>query len=123
MGEFSSLVIDVPMPQAGCFAAERILQQGSGKAAHPCQKPVAVVHPFIDRLDAETILDPFMGSGTTLVAAVRLWRKAIGIEIDPHYFDIACRRIAAEYDTLFEQPPVRAEVQAEMFGEETHGKE
>ena len=40
-----------------------------------------------------TILDPFMGSGTTGVAAMNLGRKFIGIEIEPKYFDIACRRI------------------------------
>ena len=41
----------------------------------------------------ETILDPFMGSGTTGVAAVQMGRKFIGIEREPKYFDIACRRI------------------------------
>lgn len=45
--------------------------------------------------NAETILDPFMGSGTTGVAAVNLGRLFIGIEIDPGYFDIAKRRIEA----------------------------
>lgn len=44
--------------------------------------------------NGETILDPFMGSGTTGVAAVRLGRKFIGVEIEPKYFDIACRRIS-----------------------------
>ena len=44
---------------------------------------------------AETILDPFMGSGTTGVAAVQTGRKFIGIEIEPKYFDIACKRIQA----------------------------
>ena len=43
--------------------------------------------------DADTILDPFMGSGTTGVAAVQMGRKFIGIERDPKYFDIACKRI------------------------------
>ena len=42
-----------------------------------------------------TVLDPFMGSGTTGVACVKLGRKFIGIEIEPKYFDIACKRIAA----------------------------
>jgi DNA modification methylase len=46
--------------------------------------------------DARTILDPFMGSGTTGVACVQLGRKFIGIELDPGYFDIACRRISDE---------------------------
>lgn len=108
MGEFSSLVLDVPMPQAGCFATERILEADSGRAAHPCQKPLAVVEPFIDRLDCQTILDPFMGSGTTGVACVRLGRKFIGIEKEPKYFDIAVKRIEAELNRapLFEEPPI-----------------
>ena len=45
----------------------------------------------------KTILDPFMGSGTTGVACAKLGRKFIGIEIEPKYFDIACRRIEAAY--------------------------
>ena len=44
--------------------------------------------------DAQTILDPFMGSGTTGVAAVQMGRDFIGIEREPKYFDIACKRIA-----------------------------
>jgi len=46
---------------------------------------------------AETILDPFMGSGTTGVACANLGRRFIGIEIEPKYFDIACRRIEDAY--------------------------
>ena len=55
---------------------------------------------------AETILDPFMGSGTTGVACANLGRSFIGIEIDPGYFDIACRRIEEAYrqPRLFEEP-------------------
>jgi hypothetical protein len=44
-------------------------------------------------VEQNLVLDPFMGSGTTGVAAVKLGRKFIGIEIEPKYFDIACRRI------------------------------
>jgi len=43
--------------------------------------------------ESQTILDPFMGSGSTGVAAIESARKFIGIELDPDYFDIACRRI------------------------------
>ena len=57
-------------------------------------------------LASETICDPFMGSGTTGVAALQLGRKFIGIEIDPGYFDIACKRIeeAWRQPRLFEEP-------------------
>jgi len=83
MGEFKSMVLDVPMPQGGCMATERILEPGSGKSAHPCQKPLAVVLPFVDRIGSheDTVLDPFTGSGTTGVACIRLGRKFTGIEI------------------------------------------
>ena len=66
-----------------------------GKVDHPTQKPLALMRWCLGFLpDAETILDPFMGSGTTGVACVKLGRKFIGIEIDEGYFDIACKRIA-----------------------------
>ena len=62
--------------------------------SHPTQKPVGLMRWCINFLpDAKTILDPFMGSGTTGVAAVQMGRKFIGIEREPKYFDIACSRI------------------------------
>jgi len=61
---------------------------------HPTQKPIEVMKWCIGHLpNGETILDPFMGSGTTGVAAVQMHRTFIGIEREPKYFDIACRRI------------------------------
>jgi DNA modification methylase len=77
---------------------------------HPTQKPVALMEWCLGFLpDAQTILDPFMGSGTTLVACAKLGRKGIGIELDPGYFDIACRRVEAAYrqPDLFIPPPAR----------------
>lgn len=64
---------------------------------HPTQKPLEVMRWAVGHLPdkAVKILDPFMGSGTTGVAAVKLGRQFTGIEIDPGYFDIACRRITA----------------------------
>ena len=67
-------------------------------AMHPTQKPVALMQWCLGFLpDAKTILDPFMGSGTTLVACAKLGRKGIGIELDPDYFEIACRRVEEAY--------------------------
>jgi DNA modification methylase len=80
--------------------------------AHPSQKPLPLMRWCIGHLpkDAETILDPFMGSGTTLVACAKLGRKGIGIEMDPDYFEIACKRVQAAYDQpdLFVAPPTPA---------------
>lgn len=64
------------------------------RVGHPTQKPVMVMKRSIEAVgNAQTILDPFMGSGTTGVAAVQMGRDFIGIEREPKYFDIACRRI------------------------------
>jgi site-specific DNA-methyltransferase (adenine-specific) len=63
---------------------------------HPTSKPLQMVRDLADRFsnDGETILDPFMGSGTTLRAAKDLGRKAIGIELDEKYCEIAAKRMA-----------------------------
>ena len=61
---------------------------------HPTQKPVALMKWCIEQAgNPQTILDTFMGSGSTGVAAVQMGRQFIGIEREPEYFDIACRRI------------------------------
>jgi DNA modification methylase len=60
---------------------------------HPTQKPIRLMQRLIRKMNAKSILDPFMGSGTTGVACMSLGRSFIGIEREPRYFDIACRRI------------------------------
>ena len=72
---------------------------------HPAEKPrrlmASLIHDFTDT--GQTICDPFMGIGTTGIAAVTMGRQFIGIEKDPRYFDIACKRIedAQRQGTLF----------------------
>jgi DNA modification methylase len=97
--------------------AARVIECPRGRAVrdgkeHPTQKPVEVMLRCIEELPAKTltICDPFMGSGTTGVAAVKLGRKFTGIEIDPGYFDIACRRIseALKQPDLFVEAPAPA---------------
>lgn len=64
---------------------------------HPAEKPTQLMSCIISEVpQAKTIIDPFMGSGTTGVACVRNGRKFIGIELNEKYFDMACRRIEAE---------------------------
>ena len=76
---------------------------------HPCPKPDRWMRWAVKKasLPGETVLDPFMGSGTTGVACANLGRKFIGVEIEPKYFDIACRRIedAQRQGKLFEPEP------------------
>jgi DNA modification methylase len=80
---------------------------------HPTQKPVVVMVWCIEQAGAvDSILDPFMGSGTTLVACKRLGRKGIGIEIEEKYCEIAARRIEAERLELFEPQPEQLEMLA-----------
>lgn len=66
------------------------------RRVHPMQKPIEVMLWSIGFTEAPMVIVPFMGSGTTGVAALRLGRDFTGIEIDERWFDIACRRIEAE---------------------------
>jgi len=65
----------------------------SGKTGHPAEKPVELLIDFINATQSDVIIDPYMGSGSTGVAALMSGRKFVGVEIDPAHFEIARQRI------------------------------
>lgn len=92
---------------------------------HQTGKPIALMEWCIGHLpeNTDTILDPFMGSGTTLVACAKLGRSGIGIELDEDYFEIACERVEKAYQQtdLFVAPPENKDIkrnQTSMFDDE-----
>ena len=84
---------------------------------HPTQKPIALMRWCLGFIKGQTILDPFAGSFTTGVACVQLGRQFIGIEIDPHYYEIGCQRIeeATRQGKLFVPAPPVAQEQESLF--------
>ena len=76
---------------------------GETLGEHPTQKPIGVMEWTLMQLPdgCDTILDPFMGSGTTGLAALSMGKKFIGIEREPKYFETACRRIRTRQERLF----------------------
>lgn len=104
---------------ARVFDYARALAMQDGKQ-HPTQKPIALMKWCIDQCknNPQTILDPFMGSGTTGVAAVQMGRKFIGIEQEESYFDIACKRIEDAQritDMFTESMPEKKATQYELI--------
>lgn len=88
----------------------RLVEADTTIPVHPTQKPVALMEWCVARVKGVTVLDPFMGSGTTGVACARMGRAFVGVEIDPGYFDIACRRMEAaqRQGDLFITRPAKA---------------
>lgn len=70
------------------------------KSGHPYEKPVKLMQYLLQHINAVKVLDPFVGSGTTLLSARRMNRKAIGIEIEEKYCEIAAKRLQQEVFSL-----------------------
>ena len=81
-----SAVFTFPTPQTN-FSEGRV---------HVCQRPVKLIQAWLARALGDVVLDPFSGSGTTLVASKEMGRRAIGIEIEPKYCEIAVKRLRQE---------------------------
>lgn len=102
------------VPIEGEESPQNVLQfapVGGDDKQHIAEKPIELLHELIGvTLPGATVCDPFMGSGTTGVACANLGRKFIGIEIEPKYFDIACKRIETAYQQprLFDEPRAKA---------------
>jgi DNA modification methylase len=80
------------LPHGGFF---NVLHCTKGQGGdHPTEKPIPILQSLVEAGGGEVVLDPFMGSGTTLRAAKNLGRRAIGIEIDPRWCEIAVRRLS-----------------------------
>lgn len=95
----------------------RMAEHDGKTPAHPTQKPIGLMRWCVERTKAGTILDPYMGSGTTGVACVKTGRSFIGVEIDEGYFNVACERIRKAYaqPSLFvRSAPPPPEKQGEM---------
>ncbi len=91
-----------------------------GRRWHPTQKPIALMRWCLDQVGVPaggTILDPYMGTGTTGVACVQTGRNFVGVEINPDYFAIARQRIEAELaqPSLWDQPAAAPLPEATLF--------
>lgn len=91
---FASLGTPSPMLNLGMGSVLRVPAVPAASRVHPTEKPVPLMSKIINAVPGQLILDPFAGSGPTLRAAKDCGRKAIGIEIDERYCEIAAKRMA-----------------------------
>jgi len=83
-----------------CGSMQTFTLNAPRESGHPTEKPVALMAHYIENSSdiGDLVLDPFMGSGTTMIACVETGRRGVGIEKDPEYYEIACARVQAALD-------------------------
>lgn len=109
---------DIPFVSAGCMAAkEAILSPGTKKKAHSAQMPIKLAERMIKYCsnEGDLVLDPFAGSGTTLVAARDLGRKAIGIEKKKKYCDLIIERLEGRINYEISRSTARKRRSPDIF--------
>lgn len=107
-------------PKVRFGSTQHLVAYNGDNQFHPTQKPLSIMQWLVEGVSApgELVCDPFMGSGSTGVAAVRLGRRFIGIEIEPQYFEAACRRIGEatkQPDLFIESAPASQLAWTEMW--------
>lgn len=98
-GQMHDVWDGIPFVYAGSIKhPEAIIKPGTNSKEHPCQMPVGIVQRVIlfSTNEGDIVLDPFIGIGTTAVAAIRNKRHYLGFESDPYYVELANKRIANE---------------------------
>ena len=107
----------MPPRESNILAFDRV---EPNRLVHPTEKPELLMTYLLRKFDGRWVLDPFVGSGTTLLAAHRLRRRAIGIEVEERYCEIAARRLESQSATLgFDPvPPAKTETLSLFGGEQ-----
>ena len=102
---FASLQMPTAMRDRGMGSVLHCAAVSPTARLHPTEKPIVLLRMILKAISACSILDPFMGVGSTGIAAMKEQRSFCGIEIEPRYFAIACRRIEDAYRQLTLFPP------------------
>lgn len=88
-------VYDLPMLTAGCVSTGERFTDNSGAVTHPAQKPLALITALL-AVKPNSVVDPYCGTGTTLLAAKNIGIEAVGIEIDERYCELSAKRLSQE---------------------------